>query len=175
MTEITVMISISELEFQVAVKQLLWALPTNPSSLCYSHQPFFTFFLETKWMHHWCHLGSTALKRNDTSAVKPKTGEFFITNPWSVFSSFTFNLGLIGSSWVQPWGLFRGSQKMSYTRQPGISLSTCISQAKWVTMCMLTYPTIHSLETAIYVVDKLCWLTHSVFHLKSSCLKSLCY
>lgn len=152
MTEITVMISISELEFQVAVKQLLWALPTNPSSLCYSHQPFFTFFIETKW--------------------KPKIGEVFITSPWSVFSSFTFNLGLIGSSWVQPWGLFRGSQKMSYTRQPGISLSTCISQAKWVTMCMLT---IHSLETAIYVVDKLCWLTHSVFHLKSSCLKSLCY
>lgn len=156
------MISISELEFCNNVAVILWAIPTNPLSLCYSHQPFFTFFLETKWMLHWCRLRSTALKRNVPSAVKPKNGEFFIMRLCSVFPSFTFNLGLIGSSWVQPWGLFRGSQKMSYTRQPGISLSTYISQVKWVTMCMLMY------LTKKYFIDSLFWPTHSFSHLKSS-------
>jgi len=141
------------------MKQLLWALPQihHLSAIVISHFSHFSL------KQNGCFTGDVwdqLLWRETIPQLwSPRLRNF----SWLDFPSFTFILRLIGSSWVQPWGLFRGRQKMSHTRQPGISLSTCIRQAKWVTMCMLTYLKKKSLEAAIYVVDSLCWLTHSFF------------
>lgn len=69
--------------------------------------------------------------RREMFPVKTKTGGVHHHKLRSIFPLFTFNLGFIESSWV---GQPRGSQRMSYTRQPGISLSTWITQINWVTV-----------------------------------------